>query len=378
MKKKLFLFINICLLLNQINYAQKELIGFDGVTDVSKIVYNGDSVIAIYQPDNIINVDRNRYPEYYRGLPDSLPNLPDGKYVLFNSPHDSVGVYLRETWYIKNNKRDSFWTKYDDGKIISEKHYKEGKLTGKQREWDNSGKIKAEWNVKNDSLNGEAFYYDEDEGRYSYGIFENGAKMGKWTYFYDSLSMSNTYTLQFYNMDKRFGFIEKVYRNDSLVEETYSNNKGYKKYKNGVLLESRTYKQIERKTRKYKNTKAKKEKDENILINGIKFDETLNYLDTSSYKALLKIIKKFKNSNEVLKVSFYTANDIKDVNPPWIRNVVDFLIDNGINAFRIIPVSYSNAKPLISEEDLNKIKNLKRRNKYKSMNQRIEYKIIKK
>lgn len=375
MRLNLVIIIGICLLPHATN-AQEELIGFAGITEVRKMIFNGDSVTAIYQPDNIINVDRGRYPEYYRGLPDSLPSLPDGQYLLFNSPHDTTKIYLRERFFIKNNKRDSLWIKYDNnGKILSEKHYNEGNLNGIQREWDYFGNLTSELNVKDDTLDGEAFFYNELEGFYCKGTFSNNLKTGKWVYFYDSLTMFKTYIEQYYGVYEEFDFVEKVYRNDSLVEETYANEKGYNKYAGGVLVESSTNNKATRESRQLDKVAVKNEKP--TIIRGIKFDNTLNHLDTSSYKSLLSIAKKASSKNDIIKLSFHTADDVGNVTPPWVFSVIDFFIKSGIDADRIFPVNYSNARPLITESKLSKIDNLCRRGKLKRKNQRIEYDIIK-
>jgi len=161
-------------------------------------------------------------------------------------------------------------------------------------------------------------------------------------------------------------------------------------YENGKLGEKSVYKNGEKirpeklwdnDGKRLREKKKTEDDGRGIIIKGIKFDKSLSHLDTTSYKSLSELIEFFKkdeNKKDVIEFSFHTAYNTDKETPGWIIGVINFFINNGIDANRIIPYSYSNAKPLIAKEKLDKIKNLKRKNKLIRRNQRIEYKILKK
>lgn len=231
MKKTVFI-IAAVLFFHQYLFSQKIWIeGYD-IMDVKRILYKGDSVIAFYQPKGLVFRNANMYPEYFTGLPDSLPSLPDGKYLLFSYDIDSKDTTLFHEWYMKDGKRDSVWIKYhENGSIYEILQYRNGKREGRQIQMDEKKNVIADWTVRDGFCEGDAFLLDEDMN-YARGKFHKGTKVGIWTYSNQADSAAGNYRVEIYYAG-RFSMIEREYKNNALVSETLYKKKRVIKYING-------------------------------------------------------------------------------------------------------------------------------------------------
>lgn len=370
-----FVFAILALLWQNLQ-SQSELVGLYGVTKVECVCFDGDSAFAVYQTEERYLSEKYRFLDYFIGLPDSLPNLPDGKYLLFNTSIDSTLPIIRQIWYIKNNQKDSVWISYNrKGKLDFIIHFKNGQPFGRQRLYDYDGNKIADWHVANNSLNGPAWYYDKYEGVYFEGEFKNGAKDGLWISYIDTLAKDSFYIEEIFSGDKKYIHIERIYISGVLVEEKFTNKNGSKTYKDGVLVKNEKFRKTSRENKKH--TAQKKTKKKTTKLKGIKFDKSLSNIDTTSFGSLFKLVDYLtQNDSVVVELSFHTSFSTENETPQWMLDVVRFLMNSGINPNRIIAKNYSNKKPLLSEKKLTRVKNEKRKNKLIRKNQRIEYSII--
>jgi len=145
----------------------------------------------------------------------------------------------------KNNKFIGILKEYSiDGSIINSKVFddegnlimeglitKDGKRYGKWYEYYNSGKIKAEGLYKNNEKEGEWIYYFENGKIEQKGFFKNGKFSGIWT-FYDSIG--NLIKEEEYFNGKLNGEYKEFNENHELIV--------YGKYEDGVKVGFWTYK----------------------------------------------------------------------------------------------------------------------------------------
>ncbi len=195
-------------------WAQKEIVGYDGISKMKYEIFEGVISTLLFQSDSIINVDRCRYPEYFDGLPESfMESLSDGKYTLFNDSPDSTNQYLRQTWFIKNHLIDSVWIGYrKTGDIEFRYEYRNGKKHGKQLKWEYGNNIMTYWNMSNDTVNGQAFFYDIANRNFKQGEFLNGERIGKW--------------ISFYTIDSKEEFyIEEIFDENCTITKTFKEGK---------------------------------------------------------------------------------------------------------------------------------------------------------
>ena len=375
-KSQFFLYIFLYSFLNI--SAQNNLVGSYAITAVERQVYNGDSVFAIYQPDNVIFVDRDNQPEYSKGLPDSLPNVPDGKYILFNTPKDSTKPYIREIGFYKNNKKDSICESYyPNGNKCEVIYFKNNGKYDRQIEWDENGILKSDLSFKNGLLNGICRIYNNYDEEWTFGVgeFVNGETVGKWIYYFDLIDTLSYKIEKYYDGYEIYKYAEKTFHYDTVIYEECLTKKYRIIKKNGIITEKRNLKTEKRNFKKDQNKREKerkkkeKELKNRILIKGIKFNPSFTHLDTISYKILDKYIELFKNNSEwVIELSFHTKYPIVDYNEPdWIHNTIEYFINNGISASRIIAKNFSTNIPLRRKFFI-----------FKRENQRIEWRIIKK
>lgn len=362
-----FVFIAFVLFILSLDlFSQKIWIeGYD-IIDTKRILYKGDSVTALYQPEGLVFVNRNHFPEYFRGLPDSLPPLPDGKYLLFTCNVKTSETKLFHEWYMKDGKRDSLWIIYfDDGSTYEIRQYKNGLPEGRQIEMDESGKVVAEYYIKDGSLNGSGFFYDENEGLFTRGSFHDGAKTGIWTYSESPDSLTDFHIIEYFDTLK-YDIIRQIFWNDTLKEVTYYSRHKTKKYVDGKLVKSD------------KKVKTKKQ-PEAVQVKGIRFNDDLTDIDTTSFHAFRKVISYLKNNpGTKIELRFYSAYPSENSTPKWILVVDKYFIRQGVDPSCIVPKYYSDKDPIIPLENTNKIKNSNKRDRLIRKNQRIEYLIIKK
>lgn len=113
---------------------------------------------------------------------------PDGDIVLINSYVNGLldGVVTRMSYrnqvdlriHYKNGKMDGQYTAYKFGKLVEERYYKEDKLDGVSKTYDDhTFKLKQEVEYKNGLQDGFFRYYDED-GKLSLEYqYKNGEKV---------------------------------------------------------------------------------------------------------------------------------------------------------------------------------------------------------
>lgn len=349
-------------------FSQKIWIeGYD-IIDTKRILYKGDSVTALYQPEGLVFVNRNHFPEYFRGLPDSLPPLPDGKYLLFTFDLETSETKLFHEWYMKDGKRDSLWIIYhNDGSPFEIRQFRNGLREGRQLKMDDSGKVVADYFIKDDFLNGPAFFFDENEVFYARGTFTNGSKTGIWTYSESPDSLTDFHIIEYFDTLK-YDIIRQVFSKDTLKEVTYYNRHRTKKYVDGKLVKPE------------KKVKAKKKKQpEAVQFKGIRFNDDLTDIDTTSFHAFRKVISYLKNNpGTKIELRFYSAYPSENSTPKWILVVDKYFIRQGVDPACIIPKYYSDKNPIIPIEKISKIKNSNKQERLIRKSQRIEYLIIKK
>jgi len=76
-----------------------------------------------------------------------------------------------------------FYYGYKNGSISKHENYQNGKLNGLSVHYDYNGVPIDSLHFTNDTLNGKAIYYHDNQTIESFGEYENGVKIGKWTYF---------------------------------------------------------------------------------------------------------------------------------------------------------------------------------------------------
>lgn len=367
------LLVSVCLLCVYLNsWAQNHLVGSYAITAVKRVFHHGDSVLAIYQPDNVIFVDRFSYPEYTKGLPDSLPNVPDGKYILYHASDDSAQCYTREIGYYKNHKKDSICIKYfQNGNQRKITHYKHSNRDGREMEWDEEGKVRYDVFLKNGLLHGKCKFYDREFGdgfSIAEGSYANGVRAGKWTFYYDENDSLACWVEKYYDGLGKYKYAEKQYTYDTLVKEQYVSNTHRIMIENGTQTNKTNLKKEKRTQEKAvkKAVQKRKKIEKTSVLRNIRFDSSSSYLDTSSYQTLDKFITMLKqNPTWVIELNFHTMF-ASEKEPTWIQETINHLIKQGIHGSRILPINFSNAVPL------------KRRILFKCENQWVEWRVVRK
>jgi len=362
--KNFFILLTL-LFLSQHLMSQKVWIEGYYIFDSKTIYYNGDSATAFYQLKNVVFVDRNKRPEYYRGLPDSLPPLPDGRYLLFAVDSLHTDTTLFHEWYMKNGKRDSIRIIYhENGAPYKIEEFKNGVREGKQLILDDSGNTQFYWTIKNGLVDGECFYFNENEMLFSRGAFHNGERVGKWTHssFPDALT-------GFYIQEEidtiHHKSIRKCYINDSLTQVDI-----HTKHRSITYIDGK-------RIRPEKHKKIKPKEPKIIVFKGIRFCNDLSDIDTTSFTAFDDVIDQLKQSPDLkIQLHFYSAYPQENPVPKWISVVVKYFIARGIDASRIYPRFYSDRVPLINAKKTERMKNEKKKAKLIKKNQRIAYSLI--
>ncbi|MCF8298461.1 MAG: hypothetical protein K9J13_13015 [Saprospiraceae bacterium] len=364
-KAQIIAILVIIILGLQNNYAQTNLIGSYGITDVKQILHNGDSVCAIYKPWNIVNVDRSKYPEYTTGLPDSFPNIPNGKYVLINTFYDTLPSYISEEGFYKNAVKEGIWKYYDrNGICIKLYNYKNGQFDGYQHTCDKNGKITSYWNIVDGVVHGKVKVFNEDELMYEIGEYNQGSRVGKFISWFPDIDSSDIYVEKYYDGLGKYIYAEKQYCFDTLIFELYETKRYELIFENGILTKKTNYRKASKEYKK--SLKIKEENKKTTVLKNIYFDSTYSYLDTKSYKSLDDFIKVLKTQpNTVVELIFHTEYSVDDVEPNWVSELIDYLMNNGIQASKIYAKTYSNTIPLYVKS---------RRNR---TNQRVEWRFMK-
>ena len=73
----------------------------------------------------------------------------------------------------------------DNGKIMFEQNFKDGKRDGKYIDYLPNGKIMFEQNYKNDIIDGKCIWYHENGQIEEEGNYKDGKKDGKWIWYYE-------------------------------------------------------------------------------------------------------------------------------------------------------------------------------------------------
>jgi len=339
------------------------------IFDTKRIYFNGDSATAFYQLKNVVFVDRNKRPEYSTRLPDSLPPLPDGRYLLFAVDSLHTDTTLFHEWFMKDGKRDSTRIIYNENGSPSEINlYKNGKPEGNQITLDESGNTQFFYTIKNGVLDGESFYFNENEMMFSQGAFRNGVAVGKWTHRVSPDTLSGFYILE--EIDTiHHKSIRKYYLNDSLTQVDINT-----KHKCITLINGKRVR-----PEKHKKTKPTESNEPKIVIfEGIRFSNDLSEIDTTSFAAFDKIIADLNDSPDLkIELIFFSAYPQVNPIPKWISVLVQYFIHSGVNASGICPVFYSDHVPLIDTKKIEQTHNQKKKEKLIRKNQRIAYSLIK-
>lgn len=350
------------LLLSQTLMSQKLWIeGYD-ILDTKRVYYQGDSVTAFYQPKGLVFFNRNSYPEYFTGLPDSLPPLPDGKYLLYSVDIKSNDTTLFHEWQMKDGKRDGLRIiYYENGSPYKINQYKNGKPEGHQTTMDESGNLWFMGMIKNGLIDGDCLLYDENEMLYSHGTYHNGKRIGKWTHSASPDTLTGFYILEEFDTVHHTS-IKKYYENDSLIKVDI-----YKKNKIITYIDGKRIR-----PEKHKETKSKSPKI--FLFKGIRFSNDFSDIDTTSFSAFDEIIAHLKERPDlIIELFFYCPIPQENLAPKWIPVVIDYFIHSGIDASRIHPEFYSDNAPLNFENNIEYLKNQKTKATLIKKNQRIAY-----
>jgi hypothetical protein len=326
----------VLLLLRMISYSQYPVKHAEiSFSHLKSILINGEKYFE--------------YPEQWDlgGEPFTIyDSLQNGKYLIYSYDNKRISVIFE----VRDYKRICFQLFYEDSSSqivnsVSHKRYffdYKNRLSTVDSTVNDTTDLALTYydtvgNKMVDKGNGQYIFYYKNGRKRSTGAVKNGLDDGKYTYWYEDGKICES----------------GKYLNGEKVGKWKKWNSNGKKW----------------------HEPRKKEYDYNgILIKGIKFDNTLTRIDTTSFSAFLKIIKLLK-SNEKLRLTlyFHTTVDYNLPYPKWMREVVDYFIDHGIDANRIFPKTFTNARPLISEAKLNNIRNKKKRSKMMTKNQRIEY-----
>jgi hypothetical protein len=326
-----------------------------GIEKIEKIFYNNDYVNVIFQDEELIFVNRNSYPEYSSGLPDSLPNIADGKFMLVDLSTDINNISdtnIREIGYYKNFKKDSVCSWYFNGAKYKEKKYFKNELIHLSQ-WDDDGLLIIDIHFKDGLNHGLCRFIDENsECVYAIANFDKGVILGSKINYCD-IQDTSLYKIIHYNLNKsKIDKIESHFRNDTLIFELFKTKKYLIKKENGIEVE---------KIELYPKTKKNKIKEPKVkLLKHISFDPTFQYLDKRSYKTLDQFVNNLNlDSIQFITFYFYSKYLIKDVEPKWMNEVINYIAKKGVPKDKIKMYYFENKT--LDKSDFR---------------QRIEYKII--
>ena len=114
------------------------------------------------------------------GYSDSTGMINEGPYTAFMEKGKTY-----QTGSYKHGKEEGEWLTYNDnGTVFRKYHYTEGKLSGLNRSWFESGKLNDSFALDNAGT-GPGVGYNEDGQLMYEGRFVNGKKNGRWKYYYD-------------------------------------------------------------------------------------------------------------------------------------------------------------------------------------------------
>lgn len=131
-----------------------------------------------------------RYTWYYNGKNRAVETYengkPDGTWRQYPDPKESNDTLPSSVDEYKNGLRDGYHRAYHNGKISEEVFYRDGKLNGVLRKWDQTGNLGISENYVNDKRDGLCSYYDKSklirEATYSNGKINGTEK----EYYYGS------------------------------------------------------------------------------------------------------------------------------------------------------------------------------------------------
>ena len=328
------------------------------ILSFSQIIENNDYNYSHFDSIQIKGEIFKIYPERWDiGYDNHLyfkDSIPDGKYIVYSYDTNRISLILE----YKNYKQVSVQIFREDN---SSQFF--NIITKRELFFDNKNRLYEEYSIVNDTLrlilniydtlgnkqvedgNGNYIFYDENGKKLCEGGVKNGLNEGKYTHWYENGKKSET---GYFKDGIRIGKWKKWDENGKKIKEK----------KVGIRDEE---------INRYRG----------VFIKGIKFDPTLKFLDTSSYKKLDKVLPLMKDTKisriEIYYFSAYPDNANKH---EWSNSITDYLIKNGVDSSKLLCITHSNLLPLICEAKLNKIKNKKRQNKLRAKNQRVEYKIF--
>jgi len=217
---KNFFILLTMLFVSQHLMSQKVWIeGYD-IWDSKRIEFKGDSVTAFYQPKVVYAAKLNSMTPY-RGLPETLPALPDGKYLLFRIDVEKKDTSLFHEWFMKNGVRDSLWiVYYENGFPLKSAVYKNNLPNGVKTEFNENGEVISECTLVDGVPDGYA-RFNQMPMYILEGYYKNGEKSGPWKRTLDSLN----YNIEYYDT-ARFYMIQEHYCRDTLQSVSF-----YKKNK---------------------------------------------------------------------------------------------------------------------------------------------------
>ena len=124
--------------------------------------------------------------------------------------------------------------------------------------------------------------------------------------------------------------------------------------------------------------------DQAILLDNVFFDLNKADLLPVSFVELNKL-KDFLNQNPTYVIELSGHTDTRGdeklnltLSQSRAKSVVDYLVQQGISASRLVAKGYGETKPNISDADIEKMKTTQEQEKAHAKNRRTEFKVIKK
>jgi antitoxin component YwqK of YwqJK toxin-antitoxin module len=177
----------------------------------------------IYEGDFVDDLPNGKFTYFFdSGKPWSISVFSDKGTITRTKMFDASGNLTGEGKYI-NQKKDSTWKYYKEGKLISEENYINGVKTGIEKVYYSSGAIVEEKYWKNGQLNGPCKkYFESGLVRYD-GQYVNGKVEGYTKFYY---SNGKIYVEGLYLNDLKHGKW-KYYKKDGTPErvEEYINGR---------------------------------------------------------------------------------------------------------------------------------------------------------
>lgn len=143
-------------------------------------------VEAVYDNDGKYNGQVVRYTDAHKYSVENYKHgLKNGRWKTWYSTEDGENAYtqLHYDQYYKNDLDDSIYMEYSkDGKMITQRHYKDGVLNGEEEDYNGQGALIVKRNYLNGNLEGDAVFYDVNGSGdiMTKGEYKNGKFLGKW------------------------------------------------------------------------------------------------------------------------------------------------------------------------------------------------------